>query len=50
MIVKIRMPNDDFGRPIPNPIRFICDSGHVHPSRKAAVKCNVKHVNVLTYK
>jgi hypothetical protein len=30
------------GRP-PNPVRWLCDRGHIHPSRRAAVKCNVKH-------
>jgi len=39
---RVKMPDKD-GRPIPNPIRWICDRGHVHPSRMAAVKCNMKH-------
>jgi hypothetical protein len=39
---RIVMPPKD-GRPIPNPIRWACDHGHVHPSRLAAVKCNRKH-------
>jgi hypothetical protein len=30
------------GRP-PNPVRWLCDAGHVHPSRRAAVKCNQKN-------
>lgn len=37
-----RMPPKD-GREIPNPNRWVCDVGHIHPSRVRAVKCNVKH-------
>ena len=30
------------GRP-PNPVRWVCDRGHMHPSRMTAMKCNSKH-------
>ncbi len=36
----VRMPHLDSGMPCPNPIRWTCDQGHIHPSRSAAVKCN----------
>ena len=40
MITKIRMPNRDNGKPVINPVRYICDSGHTHPSFRHALKCN----------
>lgn len=38
---RIVMPRKA-GRTIPNPVRWGCDQGHIHPSRVAAVKCNQK--------
>lgn len=37
---KVEMPNLNDGRPCPNPIRWVCDLGHVHPSFAKATKCN----------
>lgn len=28
---------------VPNPVRYVCDRGHLHPSHRAAVHCNIKH-------
>lgn len=39
---QIRM-EDKNGRPIPNPIRYMCDVGHIHPSHRHAVACNVRN-------
>jgi hypothetical protein len=41
MIQRIEMPEKN-GRRIPNPYRYLCDQGHLHPSRVRAVKCNEK--------
>jgi hypothetical protein len=40
---KIVMPRRDNGSQVPNPVRWMCDQGHIHPSRPAAIKCNAKH-------
>lgn len=37
---RVKMPRTDSGTPVPNPIRWMCDQGHVHPSFQHAVKCN----------
>ncbi len=42
-ITRVVMPNRDDGSRVPNPVRYVCSRGHVHPSRKAAVKCNQKN-------
>jgi hypothetical protein len=43
MITKIRMPTK-YGRQIPNPVRYVCSAGHIHPSRRKAEACNRKPV------
>ena len=40
---RVVMPRRHDGTTIPNPVRWICDRGHIHPSHRAAVKCNHKH-------
>lgn len=40
MIKRIRMPGRDGGGKIPAPVRYLCDRGHLHPSRNHAVKCH----------
>lgn len=42
-VTRIVMPRRDDGRPIPNPVRYICDQGHTHPSRRHAVRCNQRN-------
>jgi hypothetical protein len=40
-VKRIEMPPKN-GRRIPNPWRYVCDSGHVHPSRARAIDCNAR--------
>lgn len=37
------MPPRHDGSQVPNPWRYICDHGHIHPSFMHAVKCNKRH-------
>ena len=39
---QIRMMQKD-GKDIPNMTRYICDSGHIHPSHRHAVACNIRN-------
>jgi hypothetical protein len=39
-VERIRMPKADSGRRVAD--RFLCERGHLHPSHRAAVKCNQK--------
>lgn len=43
---KVMMPRRYDGRQVPNPIRWMCDQGHVHPSFMRAVACNKKNRSV----
>lgn len=44
MAVKaVRMPRRDDGSQVPNPTRYVCNLGHLHPSHRHAVACNVRH-------
>jgi hypothetical protein len=43
MITKIKMPARNDGSRVPNPYRYLCAHGHLHPSDRAAAKCNQKH-------
>lgn len=40
---RVTMPRRDDGSQVPNPVRWMCDRGHIHPSRTAAVKCNQRN-------
>jgi hypothetical protein len=39
---RVHMPRLANGQPCPNPIRWVCTQGHIHPSRQAAIKCNYR--------
>jgi hypothetical protein len=40
---RVVMPREPGRPPIPNPIRWSCDQGHIHPSRQHAIVCNRRH-------
>lgn len=45
MIEKILMPKRHDGKRPPNPVRWACGYGHVHPSRRHAAKCVARERN-----
>jgi hypothetical protein len=40
VIQKVTMPKRFDGKRPPNPVRYLCNAGHLHPSRHSAFKCN----------
>jgi hypothetical protein len=44
-VTKVKMPRRHDGTLPPNPIRYACGYGHLHPSDRHARKCIKRHLD-----